>query len=909
MRKGLATTTAFLLALIAGSIGYYLMSGGLPFQITPEYTVVNVFDDDTSGNSYYYTCPLAVDVCDYELTCSGGNKITGRLDGNGQESRLSGCWIVHVHIEEKILCVPEGDLCKADSDCCTEQCEGLVDSVSISFEAVGTTYTCPADTHICEFNVVCEDGTPTPSASGSLTPGESVSVRCQKPFIGGDGILYVEAYGVCVGQLCGNGVREGVEQCDPPNSYGYCGTGGIHFCQPGCTWGTCITCNDNNPCTDDYVDRDASSATYKQCVYNPIGAGEVQCELFDVNERDCCSGFTGCDRFTCEGGQCVKKFAGICTPGYTEQQPCGNCGTKTRMCQNNCQWPKWADVSCYGEGICSPGQSELCEFSYQVPGTRTCQADCSWSDCIQAGECYPAGIIESCGNCGTKTCQTGNYWGTCLGQGQCKPGSSKLCTNQQGCEHDIYCSNNCGWGVCPADDCSLGMTTAVGSCYVSGVPGVYDCTALCKWGTTCRQTGLCVPGRKQCNAATNAIELCNELGSWTTFQACGENYICKEKSDPICEYIPYCGDGTCDADESCVCSDCSCPAGQVCIGGLCAYGSIAFIPDLSGSPFNPGEIMIMIAVEGGEPNAIVSGTLTKDGVLVDYDEGIVTVSKTVTLTFSDVTDGGSYNLKLEGYDPVKQNDVFFTYTFEVRTPLNVIFTATDQQYVNAPVVAKLTITDENANPVQPSFLEITAEYNGQSLECADCLNPIGTGKYNIYFNVDSAGMMEITATVERAGYARITKSVIIEVKTAKLLIVGPDSTTGSILPDVVEVDDAVRIQAYTMTPQGELVDVDKIQVTITVPNLNIPPQTNNMNRVGTGIYTYSYVPKWEELYAFSILVADATYGQSSIDQTLVVNPKPAGCFGTFLPCIIFYIISFIFAIVIIGMIIASKLKR
>ncbi|HLC65098.1 MAG TPA: MopE-related protein [Candidatus Nanoarchaeia archaeon] len=113
----------------------------------------------------------------------------------------------------------------------------------------------------------------------------------------------------------------------------------------------------------------------------------------------------------------------VCTPGQTQTQPCGNCGSQTRTCQSNGQWGSYG--VCTGQGVCSPGSSQL----------------------------------QGCGNCGTQTrtcqstCQWGSY-GTCNNQGPCSPGTTQTVSCDTGLpgiceegEQSRTCQSSCQWGA------------------------------------------------------------------------------------------------------------------------------------------------------------------------------------------------------------------------------------------------------------------------------------------------------------------------------------------------------------------------------------------------------------------------------------------------------------------------------
>jgi uncharacterized protein (TIGR03382 family) len=70
----------------------------------------------------------------------------------------------------------------------------------------------------------------------------------------------------------------------------------------------------------------------------------------------------------------------ICSDGDQETEPCGDCGTRQRTCENDCLWSPWsgcdgpdptgAEATCAptgGEGVCATGQ-QLC-----AAGWLTCQ--------------------------------------------------------------------------------------------------------------------------------------------------------------------------------------------------------------------------------------------------------------------------------------------------------------------------------------------------------------------------------------------------------------------------------------------------------------------------------------------------------------------------------------------------------
>ena len=78
-------------------------------------------------------------------------------------------------------------------------------------------------------------------------------------------------------------------------------------------------------------------------------------------------------------GDCAGE-TGECTPKDARTIPCGRCGTRDQSCDDTCTWVSGA---CTGEGVCDAGDTEIqydvCTDPSQVK-VRTCSASCTWSD-------------------------------------------------------------------------------------------------------------------------------------------------------------------------------------------------------------------------------------------------------------------------------------------------------------------------------------------------------------------------------------------------------------------------------------------------------------------------------------------------------------------------------------------------
>jgi len=202
---------------------------------------------------------------------------------------------------------------------------------------------------------------------------------------------------------------------------------------------------------------------------------------------------------------------GVCTPGQTQSQDCGNCGTKKRTCDGNGQWGDWS--GCTGQGDCAPGSKDSKSCGTCMVQVRTCSGQCAWgawSDCQKAGACVPGeGQTQGCGNCGAQDrgcqgdCQWGG-WGPCQGEGPCAPGQ----TAEEGCgdcgARGRSCNGSCqwnDWSECWGPDPEGGTLVCV-----SELPGVCaEGRVRCAGGWT-KCVNLVPPSPETCDGLDNDCE-------------------------------------------------------------------------------------------------------------------------------------------------------------------------------------------------------------------------------------------------------------------------------------------------------------------------------------------------------------------------------------------------------------------
>ncbi len=194
------------------------------------------------------------------------------------------------------------------------------------------------------------------------------------------------------------------ECCSGETQTQSCGTGGsqTRTCQSGCSWGSWGACQGENrppvanagPDKEIYEnqsvvlngsgsDPDGDPITYywtctgaylnNQYIAEPtFNAPQVSythyytCTLKVTDDK----GLSDSDEMT------VLVKDSECTPDQTQTEDCGNCGTKTKICQQNHYWGQWS--SCQGEGECCSGETQTQSCGTGGSQTRTCQSGCSW---------------------------------------------------------------------------------------------------------------------------------------------------------------------------------------------------------------------------------------------------------------------------------------------------------------------------------------------------------------------------------------------------------------------------------------------------------------------------------------------------------------------------------------------------
>ncbi len=404
---------------------------------------------------------------------------------------------------------------------------------------------------VCQLPVECDPETPCPPGKKCLLSAQicvdATDCACATDSECPEGTTCTECE--CVGTECTPGAEK------------TCFTG-VHKGKQVCGNGFWSLC-DAPPCTkheddcENGIDDDCDG--FIDCDDVP----DCPCLCEEDAVKDCFAG-CGVGEQTCQGGEWGECVAHVdcCEPGASQEEACGACGSRSRMCPEDGFWGDWSE--CQGQGLCEAGTEETLACGAKCgQQIRICTEECVWSDwseCSSDGMCIPGDTEEmACGNCGLqqKVCGDDCYWmpwDPCVEDSGCKLGDleEKACgncgTTTRSCEEDCVWGD---WGTCQDEgECATGAVQgeACGHC------GTKEkvCSALCAWGASgeCVGAGDCEPGdtkEQDCGPATDEgicelgvqIATCNATCQWGPFGECFGGVFPKTEE---------CGDGL---DQDC----------------------------------------------------------------------------------------------------------------------------------------------------------------------------------------------------------------------------------------------------------------------------------------------------------------------------------------------------------------------
>jgi len=410
--------------------------------------------------------------------------------------------------------------------------------------------------------------------------------------------------------VCGDGVTEGNEECDPGTAtyvngdpaLAACSSGTCYFvhtcCKFNCQYvGQGAVCNDGNDCT-----------AQDTCAGHGVCAGTA-----NVPGGTACDDGLFCDGTeTCDGnGSCGASTGDPC-PGTT----CNTCQEATDSCADPASTPCEESGSgcmtglCDGAGTCDGvPNSNPCDDGLFCNGADTCAggtcAQHAGDPCAGGGECADQ-CNEGAGNCNvaaqTPCTDDGNPCtdNACDGSGACA-----ATNNAASCTDGLFCdgADTCSGGTCSShagDPCTGGAECAnqcnedAGNCDVAAQTPCSDdgnpCTdnacngsgtcaptnnsATCDDGVFCDGTDTCYQGTCSIHAGdpcTEGAECANQCNEDAGSCNAAAQTACTDDGNP-------CTDNTCDGNGACAATNNSAPCNDgvfcngtdTCSGGTCS---------------------------------------------------------------------------------------------------------------------------------------------------------------------------------------------------------------------------------------------------------------------------------------------------------------------------------------------------
>ncbi len=323
--------------------------------------------------------------------------------------------------------------------------------------------------------------------------------------------------------VCGNGAREGAEECDDGNTAA--GDGCSASCRTELPPGAMCTSNPqcrSQFCVDGVCCNVACRGQCEACDATPGTCTPVAGA--PRNGRDACAGTGPCGG-SCDGAQ---------------RTACGFPGSTTECAAARCEASTFTPPAvCNGMGVCGAAASRMC--APYVCGTGACRGDCRTdADCTGGNYCDgamrcvprtpPGSMCTASNQCATGNCVDGFCCNTACG-GQCEacdvPGMQGTCSGIAGAPHGARtacagvapCAGSCDGAArdrcvfpdamvsCRTASCSAGVATAAAACDGAGscpppstvmcAPFTCDstvCATRCVLDSDCADGSYCADG-------------------------------------------------------------------------------------------------------------------------------------------------------------------------------------------------------------------------------------------------------------------------------------------------------------------------------------------------------------------------------------------------------------------------------
>jgi hypothetical protein len=316
-------------------------------------------------------------------------------------------------------------------------------------------------------------------------------------------------------------------------------------CESGNCVGSVISCDDNNPCTDDLC--------------NDTGGCKYEFNQDDCNDNDPCTVADECTEGECQGlaAACDCTVDSDCAALEDGDACNGSLICSTDSVPYKCVVKPTTVVTCPEPPV---GSDAICLQAACDPLDGTCLMvpdhdgfACDDGDACTLGDLCSSGVCTA--GPGTLTCNDGN------------PCTQDSCDGADGCV-SVPTAGPCEDG----NVCTVGDTCSQGEC-ASGNALVCDDDNVCTGVETCNPATGCQAGQSlECDDKDfcNGVEVCDPITGCTVgiVPACEDGNSCTQDScnpDIGCVHASF--DGQCDDGNLCT-------TGDVCINGECTHSGL-----------------------------------------------------------------------------------------------------------------------------------------------------------------------------------------------------------------------------------------------------------------------------------------------------------------------------------------------